>query len=215
MYHLRAACPEATSAFVVESLQAAGADAITVHVGADTIGSRTVIHADLRDDMVQNAISVLSELDNSDDILLRISPTEDVQLFRFAGGRAMVVDDDSVQGLGLTGGSSVLRRLTRIDIQYLILMISAAIIAAAGLVADLPIAIVGAMAISPDLGRLNAMTFSLISCEMGQFLRGAASLAIGMLVAVVTSLMWTLLGLATGVEDPLEAIPASLAGLGN
>lgn len=213
MYQLRAACSEAISPFVVESLQEAGADAITVHVGADTIGDRTVIYADLRDDMVRNAISILSELVNSDDILLRLSATEDVQLIRFAAGKTTVVDDDSVQGLGLTGASSILRRLTRVDIQYFLLMISAAIIAAAGLVADLPIAIVGAMAISPDLGRLNAMAFSLINGETGLFLRGAASLAIGMLVAVVTSLLWTLLGLAMGVEDPLEAIPASLASL--
>jgi hypothetical protein len=34
-----------------------------------------------------------------------------------------------------------------------------------------------------------------------------------MLVAVVTSLLWTLLGLAVGVEDPLQAIPASLTSL--
>ena len=34
-----------------------------------------------------------------------------------------------------------------------------------------------------------------------------------MFVAVATSLLWTLLGLTMGVEDPLEAIPASLASL--
>lgn len=163
--------------------------------------------------MVQTAISALSVLDGSEDIVLRLSATEDVQLFRFAAGQATLVDDDSVVGLGMTGASSILRRLTRVDIQYLLLMIAAAIIAAAGLVADLPIAIVGAMAISPDLGRLNAMAFSIISGETRRFLRGAASLAIGMLVAVGASFLWTLLGLAIGVEDPLEAIPASLVSL--
>jgi uncharacterized hydrophobic protein (TIGR00271 family) len=213
MYQLRVACSEVTAPSVIESLQTAGADAITVHVGADTIWGRTVIHADIRDDMVQSAISTLSAVDNSEDIVLRLSASEDVQLFRFASGQATVIDDDSVEGLGLSGASSVLRRLTRVDIQYLLLMISAAIIAAAGLVADLPIAIVGAMAISPDLGRLNAMAFSLINGAMVRFLRGTASLAIGMLVAVATSFLWTLFGLAMGVEDPLEAIPASLASL--
>ena len=43
------------------------------------------------------------------------------------------------------------------------MMVSAAVIAAAGLLAGLDFAIVGAMAVSPDLGRMNAITFSIVS----------------------------------------------------
>jgi uncharacterized hydrophobic protein (TIGR00271 family) len=198
---------------VVESFRTIGSDAITIHVGADALRGRTVVQADLRDDMLQDAISAISALEDSENVDLRWSVTQEAQLFEFSSGRARQVDDDSVQGLGFGEGLSILRRLTRIDSQYLLLMVAAAIIAAAGLVADLPIAIVGAMAISPDLGRLNAMAFSLISREAGLLVRAARSLVVGMFVAVVTSMLWTLLGLALGVNDPLEAIPSSLAAL--
>jgi len=76
---------------------------------------------------------------------------------------------------------------------------------------DLPIAVVGAMAFSPDLGRLNAMAFAVITGEWRLLLRGAASLTVGMIVTIGISSAVTLLLLQGTLTDPLGAIPDLLA----
>lgn len=119
-------------------------------------------------------------------------------------------------------------RLTR---WYLVFMAVAGLLAAIGLVADLPIVIVGAMSISPDLAPVNAIAVALVTGAMQRMLRGLRTLAVGLGVATVVAylamqsfLITGLLGrgeveinetLATfvSVVDPFTIIVALAAGV--
>ena len=79
------------------------------------------------------------------------------------------------------------------------MMMMAALIAAVGLIAGLPMAIVGAMAFSPDLGRLNVMGFAILFREVRLFLRG---------------LVATYLKMKTGVRGTLGRPTRALMGRG-
>jgi uncharacterized hydrophobic protein (TIGR00271 family) len=115
------------------------------------------------------------------------------------------------EGLGIEPARVMLRRLVQVDYPYVLLMMMAALIAAVGLVADLPVAIIGAMAFSPDLGRLNAMGFALLIGDFHLLWRGARALAIGMVIAVALAAAGTLLLEAVGAtDDPLNDIPDRL-----
>jgi uncharacterized hydrophobic protein (TIGR00271 family) len=105
----------------------------------------------------------------------------------------------------------MLRHLVRVDYQYVLLMMMAALIATVGLIGDLPIAIVGAMAFSPDLGRLNAMGFAILIRDSRLLLRGSRSLAVGMVIAIFLAAVGTLLlKAANATDDPLGEIPERL-----
>jgi uncharacterized membrane protein len=91
-------------------------------------------------------------------------------------------------------------------------MSMAALIATVGLMAGLPIAIVGAMAFSPDLGRLNAMAFALLMRGRGLFWRGTGSLAAGMVVVIALSYIGTVILVSVGAtDDALSGIPDRLS----
>jgi uncharacterized hydrophobic protein (TIGR00271 family) len=105
----------------------------------------------------------------------------------------------------------MLRHRVRFDFQYAWLMMMAPLIAAIGLIADLPIAIVGAMAFSPDLGRLNAMAFALLIRDGRLFWHGTMSIAAGMTIAILLSAVGTaILVLVGATSEPLDGIPAQL-----
>ena len=65
---------------------------------------------------------------------------------------------DPDAGQAVPPDATTVNNLAKIDINYLLLMMTAGSVAAVGLTGDLPMAIVGAMAFSPDLGRLNFLT---------------------------------------------------------
>lgn len=125
------------------------------------------------------------------------------------GGPVTVAVSDDV--LAVRQVRAMLRHRVRFDFQYAWLMMMAPLIAAIGLIADLPIAIVGAMAFSPDLGRLNAMAFALLIRDGRLFWHGTMSIAAGMTIAILLSAVGTaILVLVGATSEPLDGIPAQL-----
>jgi uncharacterized hydrophobic protein (TIGR00271 family) len=149
---------------------------------------------------------MLARHDQFQDVEIYLRPIQDVEHYRFERGRPVATEDEA-EAISISVGSREFRRLIRVDYQYILLMVAAAVVATAGLIGDLPIAVVGAMAFSPDLGRLNAMAFAVVTGEWRLLLRGAVSLAVGMMVTIGSAAAVTLLLMLGDLSDPLSAIP--------
>lgn len=114
---------------------------------------------------------------------------------------------------------------------FLIFMGIAAVIAGVGILLDAPILIVGAMVVGPEYGPLSAMCVALVRRRTGPAGRALATLAIGLVAAVATTLLATLAFRATGLApdaydlsdrqltafishpDGMAAVVAALAGV--
>lgn len=122
-------------------------------------------------------------------------------------------DEDEGGTIGLEMMQARAQEEARLSWHYLTFMACAGLIAALGLVKDMPILIVGAMSLSPDLAPANAVAVDL---TVGAFRRMGkalwtlvAGLAVGMLVAFVITLVLQALGAVEmgidAVSDPMTA----------
>ena len=74
---------------------------------------------------------------------------------------------------------------------YLVFMACAGLIAAIGLTANLPVLILGAMSLSPDLAPTNAMAIALTAGAWREFFRSLRTLALGLGVALGVAFLAT------------------------
>jgi uncharacterized hydrophobic protein (TIGR00271 family) len=72
---------------------------------------------------------------------------------------------------------------SRLSFTYLVIMAVAGLIASLGVYDDQPVLIVGAMALSPDLMPLSALSVGLVARAFGVAARGAATLLLGLAAA--------------------------------
>ena len=89
----------------------------------------------------------------------------------------------------------------RITSWYLTFMALAGLIATVGLVADIAVVIVGAMAISPDLAPVNAIAVALTARLFSRAWRALRTLLLGLALAVFISLLATLFFQAAGIVE--------------
>lgn len=82
---------------------------------------------------------------------------------------------------------------------HVIFMAMAGVIAATGILLNSPILIVGAMVVSPDFGPVAGVCVGIVSRQARLALRSLAALGVGIPVAVVVALGFTLIGRATGL----------------
>ncbi|MGI9645329.1 MAG: DUF389 domain-containing protein [Ilumatobacteraceae bacterium] len=182
-----------------------GVRAVVVNRAVATEEPTDVVVAEVRDSWMDDVLSSLAKVQDADRIEVAITPLDDFERYRFVDGRPVTLDDAD-DGLGLSAASSAFRRLIRVDLSYVLLMAAAAVVATAALIGGVPVALVGAMAFSPDLGRLNAMSFAVIAGEGKLLVRAALSLVVGLSTTIVVAVISTFL-VATGtVSDPFDAI---------
>ena len=72
---------------------------------------------------------------------------------------------------------------SRLSLTYLVIMAVAGLVAAIGVYGDQPVLIVGAMALSPDLTPLSALSVGLVTRRLPIAARGVSTLLIGLAVA--------------------------------
>jgi uncharacterized hydrophobic protein (TIGR00271 family) len=121
-------------------------------------------------------------------------------LRRWGAGELTLLDVDLVA----IGWERILDRAqgeARLTRWYLIFMAVAGLLAAIGLVADLPIVIVGAMSVSPDLAPVNAIAVALVAGAMHRMLRGLRTLAVGLGMATLVAYLAMQAFLVTGLLD--------------
>jgi hypothetical protein len=207
MYRLTALCPPQLTSVVTDALAGcSGVRAIVVNQAVATSTPTDVIVAEVRNSWIDDVLDSLATTEGADRIDVAINPLDDFERFSFVDGRPVEIDDRTDGDLGLSAASASFRRLIRVDFQYVLLMAAAAVVATAALIGGVPVALVGAMAFSPDLGRLNAMSFAVIAGEGRLLARAALSLFVGLTTTVVVAAISTFL-VATGVlSDPFAAI---------
>lgn len=210
MLFLKASCPNALTSDVVDLLRATpGAGAISCTTAVDD--NVDIVQADIPEAAADALVAHLASLDGWENGEVTLTSVEDVERLHFANGEAITAEE-RVDIMRARQVRTMLRRLVRFDYEYALLMMTAALIATVGLIADLPIAIVGAMAFSPDLGRLNAIAFALLMRGRGLFWRGTVSLAAGMVVAIALSYVGTVILVFVGAtDDALAGIPERLS----
>ena len=211
MLLLKAVCPAALAGDIVKLLgETPGTTRISHSRGTEVEDGFDIVETEIPDAIVDRLIASFAELDGWDAGDVTLTTVGEGERFQFRDGQAVAIGDLE-GGLGSQQVRMMLRHLVRVDYQYVLLMMMAALIATVGLIGDLPIAIVGAMAFSPDLGRLNAMGFAILIRDSRLLLRGSRSLAVGMVVAIFLATVGTLLLKAANVtNDPLGEIPERL-----
>ena len=211
MMLLKAVCPAAMADDVIEVLrETPGTGRIIRSSGTEVDGGLDVIETEIPDTTVDRLIANLAALDRWDEGDVTLTTVGEGERFQFADGQAITIGD-SEGGPGSQQVRMMLRHLVRVDYQYVLLMMMAALIATVGLIAALPIAVIGAMAFSPDLGRLNAIGFATLIRDLRLLWRGARSLAVGMVIAIILAALGTLMLSAVGAtDDPLGGIPDQL-----
>jgi uncharacterized hydrophobic protein (TIGR00271 family) len=90
---------------------------------------------------------------------------------------------------------------SRLTWWYLVFMVCAGLIASVGLVANLPVLILGAMSLSPDLAPTNAITVGLTAGAWRNAFQSLRTLLLGLVVAVVISFVATKFLEFSGIHD--------------
>lgn len=93
---------------------------------------------------------------------------------------------------------------------YLVFMACAGLIAAIGLAANLPVLILGAMSLSPDLAPTNAMAIALTAGAWRQFFRSLRTLVLGLGVALGIAFLATELLKVSGLRTETLVIDENL-----
>ncbi|MDH3682778.1 MAG: DUF389 domain-containing protein, partial [Acidimicrobiia bacterium] len=211
MLQLRAVCAAAVADDVIPVLGSWPGTGMISHFRAtEASEGLDVIETDIPDQAATGLMAELTDLHPWDEGEVTLTTVGNVERYKFVGGTATEMHDPDAGQVAPPDATTV-HNLVKVDVSYLLLMVTAGSVAAVGLMGDLPMAIVGAMAFSPDLGRLNVMGFAILLRDSRLFARGAASLAVGTLVAVVSAAATAVVSQATGAStDPLQDTPEAL-----
>ena len=90
---------------------------------------------------------------------------------------------------------------TSLSINFVELMMIAALIAAVGILLDSPILIVGAMVVGPEFGPIAGFCVAIVQRRGDLARRSATALAVGIAAAVVATVAWSLLFKWTGIDS--------------
>lgn len=211
MLEVRAFCPaRAVDDLLGVLREYAGDRVVAIQPMADVVRGRDLVELTIDDHDVDDLLDDLAELPLAAEIEVSLTQVESAGRYRFDASGPQQIEQAADEELGLATATHALSRIVRVDTHYVLLMFSAAIIATVGLLSDLPIAIVGAMAISPDLSRLNALAVAAMTRSAALFGRGAMSLTVGMTVAVTTSFVATTLLEIGAKDDALSTVPERL-----
>lgn len=156
-HKLRAIChPDLATDLVAVPATHNDVGRITHHNLVEPSSRSDVIETEVQDRGAHTVFQMLARHHDfqAEEVYLR--PIQDVEHYRYERGRPVAMEDEA-EAVNISVGSGEFRRLIRVDYQYILLMLSAAVLATAELIGNLPIAVIGAMAFSLDLGRLNAM----------------------------------------------------------
>jgi uncharacterized hydrophobic protein (TIGR00271 family) len=122
-------------------------------------------------------------------------------------------DEDQDEGEDIIGWEIILEKAhaeSRLTWWYLIFMGCAGLIAAVGLISNLPVLILGAMSLSPDLAPTNAIAVTLTAGAWHRLLRSIRTLVLGLVVALAVAFVSTLILELTGIHDGILKIDEDL-----
>ena len=110
-------------------------------------------------------------------------------------------DDDEQDILGWEMILELAHAESRLTWSYLVFMACAGMIAAVGLVANVPLLILGAMSLSPDLAPTNAIAVALTAGAWHNFFKSLRTLALGLGVATAVAFLATIVLMLSGIHD--------------
>ena len=90
---------------------------------------------------------------------------------------------------------------TTLSVNFVELMMIAALIAAVGILTDSPILIVGAMVVGPEFGPVAGFCVAVIQRRADLARRSATALAVGIAAAVAATIAWSLVFKWTGIDS--------------
>jgi uncharacterized hydrophobic protein (TIGR00271 family) len=212
MLKLTAFCPTDQSDAVVATLHDHPRVRNVVRLPAVEVDTgRDVVTAFLPDDRADDVLASLRALQDWEAGDLSLMNVDLIVRHDLAQLDAETGDED---GGGTIGWEMILVRAqaeARLSRQYLTFMACAGLIATFGLVRDMPILIVGAMSLSPDLAPANAIAVTLTVGAFRRMARALATLVVGLSVAMLIAFVVTAALQGIGVlEGGTEAVNDTL-----
>ncbi|GHG43724.1 MULTISPECIES: DUF389 domain-containing protein [Amycolatopsis] len=199
MLHLRAVCPPDETAEALDILRAhAGSAHLVVHRGAAVEPAGDLIEADIAREAADEIIDALCGLglDHTGGITLEALDTALSDAADRAEEAAPGEAADAVvweELVARTGEES------RMNVTFLAFLTIACLLAAAGVLTNSAVTIVGAMVVGPEFGPLAAFAVGLVLRRWDLVRRAAAALGAGFPLAMVVTLGGALLVRATDV----------------
>lgn len=204
MLHLRVVSPaELTDSVLAELAGERGATHVTLARGAAIRPEGDVVEADVAREAVNGVLNALRELgvDHTGGVTLEELDTVLSDSADIAQEQAPGDPDDAVVWEELLARTGEESRLNGTFVAFLSL---ALLIAAVGVVTDSPVTVVGAMVVGPEFGPLAALAVSLVRRRYDLARQSAFALLVGFPVAMMVTLVCTLLARATGLIAPAD-----------
>ena len=192
MLKLTAFCPDDESDRVVYALQQEPLVSNVVRLAAvETVASKDMVTAFLHDRASDTVLARLRTLRAWEAGELSLIAVDMVVRHDLA---QLDADEGPGDEEGTIGWEMILVRAqqeARLSWQYLTFMACAGMIATLGLIHDLPILIVGAMSLSPDLAPANAIAVALTAGAFRRMSRALGTLVAGLSVATILAFVVT------------------------
>jgi uncharacterized hydrophobic protein (TIGR00271 family) len=217
MIHLRIVAPEGTAHKTLELLCASPSVVNVVHLpGAARKPEGDVILCDVAREAASVIISDLKELEipRTGTIAIEHLDTAISEAFEKAEEASPGLPSDAVVWEEVESRTS---EDTELSFSFVLFMVVAMQIAAVGIILDQPILIVGAMVVGPEFGPLAGLCVALVDLQVGLARRSLLALAVGFPIGVLAALLTTLLFTEVGVfpgnfsqsDHPLTAFISS------
>jgi uncharacterized hydrophobic protein (TIGR00271 family) len=199
MVHLRIVAPGEAALQALELLCASPSVLNVVHLpGVSQKPQGDVILCDVAREETSVIISDLKELDiaKTGTIAVELLDSAISEAFEAAEKAAPGLPSDAVVWEEVESRTS---ENTELSVSFVLFMIAAMQIAAAGIVLDQPILIVGAMVVGPEFGPLAGLCVALVSLQARLARRSLLALAVGFPVGVIAALATTVVFIAVDV----------------
>ena len=199
MIHLRIVAPEDIALKALELLYASPSVLNVIHLrGAAEKPRGDVILCDVAREQASVIISDLKELDVAEKGTIAVEHLDSAisAAFDAAEAAAPGLPSDAVVWEEVESRTS---ENTELSVSFVAFMVAAMQIAAAGIVLDQPILIVGAMVVGPEFGPLAGISVALVNRQAKLARRSLLALAVGFPIGTAAAFLTTLAFIGTDV----------------
>jgi uncharacterized hydrophobic protein (TIGR00271 family) len=158
---------------------------LTVHDDARP-GGGALISADVTPEGADDVLVALQSIGAGKDLHVTLQRVE-LTLSQNAERAEALTPGDPNQAITWATVERDLERESVLSASFLALMLCASLIAAAGVMTDSAVLIVGAMVVGPEYGPIAALSYGLARRQRGLAIRSAQTLALGFAIAIVAA----------------------------
>jgi uncharacterized hydrophobic protein (TIGR00271 family) len=198
MYHVRVSSPIESTPVILDVLGATtGVLNVTVHPGSARFPEGDVVECDLDPDVASSVIHQLRALGPRERGPLSVDRTDMAVIRTHRQMIRPMVSDREIAPVWEVVDATI-RANASYPVSFFMLLLSAALIAAIGILTNSQILVVGAMVVGPEYNAILGTALGITERHPRPVKRGLTALAIGFALAVVATLLFSLVIRGTG-----------------